>query len=216
MNEAQLKVEHARQEAQRRVDRQPQKADDALVLIEQARTQPHQHHDDDVEDNEWWEEACGVCADAVRECRVMRAMLAARARQGRAAVDVADTDDEIAAWRRALPQMEPLERLRLTEELAQVRGEVLATAQSAALAGMPEAVAAVCGRMRALLNDVAHDAEERGKQNSGVMKAVELARREVDLLEHSLDFEGCLRRVDELVLEAAGGHSIEQSAQEQH
>lgn len=166
----------------------------------------------DAETRAWADDACGTCAAIARECAELGEMLAQRVRAEQLA-DVADVDAELAAWEAALARMTPLEKLQLARTLGETRAAVAASARAAEERGMPDAAQGVLGRLRALLDEVSADAGARGgPAGQGVARAAELVRAEVDRLSRRLDFDGCLQRVDDLVLKAVGGKVLDGSS----
>jgi hypothetical protein len=131
-----------------------------------------------------------------------------RIRAGRAA-DIADIDDELAAWRAALPAMTPIEKLRLSTEIGEVRLSVEQSARLAAAGDIPAVAQQLCDRAQGLLDDIARDAGARGSRDgAAVARVVALTRAAVERLRHRLDFDGCLQRVEDLLLESVGARTI--------
>ena len=204
-------VDTARAEAQRRLAARrarPGAAPDVAAAVERAAAEARALARDE-EARAWVDDACAACSDTARECAEMGEMLAQRVRAEELA-DVADVDAELAAWEAALGGMDALEKLRLARTLAEMRTAVACSARAAAERDIPGAARGVLGRLRALLDEVCADAGARGgPEGPGVAHAAETVRAEVDRLAQRLDFEGCLQRIDDLVLKAVGGKILD-------
>ena len=203
-------VQNARIEAQRSVNAH-RTSTDLLSQIEDIVKKDDQTECSTPEDEEvmeWRKDVCETCMDIVREYREMEELLVQSIRAGRA-VDVMEVDAELEDWRRALPQMEPLEKLKLTDELAEMRRSVETTANSAELGDMPKATRGICDKLTALLNEIIEDATAHGPRGSDIKNIAEQARKDLAAFAHNMDFAGCLQRVDDLIFETIGAKPVD-------
>ena len=204
-------VQNARKEAQQSINAH-RTSTDLLSQIENLIKKDAEADSVTTEDEEvmeWRKDVCETCMDIVREYREMEEMLMLSIRAGRA-VDVAEVDSELEDWRKALPQMEPLEKLKLTDDLGEMRRSVETTVHSAELGDMPKATRGLCEKLTALLNEIIEDATAHGPRGSDIKTIAEQAKKDLATFAHNMDFAGCLQRVDDLIFETIGAKPVDE------